>query len=135
MDTQSFQNFTSALERSKVENRKIVLLSNHQSHFDTFVLDYVFEELVQMMCAQNPSLDVKKIRFICGAYMYYSPSVRNFIVGVDTAFVFGEKDIKEITKFLLSHQRKDVIQSLKESAVDSIQRRPDSEMTILYPYA
>lgn len=135
IDLKSQENFSNAITQAEATNRKIVFIANHASHFDTPILSYTLEKAFQQLHQQHPDIPIKKIRFICGAYMYYNKGVRNFTTAFDTTLVFGPKDLQEMKLYLETYNRKDLILKLYKQAIQKTQQNNKTETTLLFPYA
>lgn len=128
-------NLLAAMKQAESTNSKIVFIANHSSHFDTPILNYVLSRVIKEIHTENPEIPIKKIRFICGAYMYYNKGVRNFTAGFDTTLVFGPKDLQEIKLYLQEENRKELILKFFKEALQKAQSNQETETTLLFPYA
>lgn len=135
IDQDSKRNISDAFVEAEASNRKIFFIANHASHFDTPILSYTLDQVLKNIRKEHPEIPVKKIRFVCGAYMYYNKWVRNFTAGFDTTLVFGPKDLKEIKIYLEENKRKDLIIKFNREAIKKTQDNAKQETTILFPYA
>ncbi len=134
VDKNSLQNFHSAVNIAQTEWKKIVILSNHQNHMDTFILNYIFHNLHEL---SNKQYDIpqKELRFICGAYMYYMNNTRAAPIGFDTTFVFWVKDMPEIVNFFKQEKNIKILKDIKKVVANSIKSNHESESSLLYVYA
>lgn len=135
IDVVSKNNLTNAFIEAQKSKRKIVFISNHASHFDTIILSCTLSQLFQQIHNENSEIPIKKIRFVCGAYMYYNKWVRNSTHGFDTMFVFGPKDLKEIMVYLRQNKQEDIFLRFNAAAVEQTEKNSDVETTLLFPYA
>lgn len=135
IDPVSKQHLVQAMQEAENTNRKIVFIVNHASHFDTPILNYILSRAIKKIHAEYPEIPVKKVRFICGAYMYYNKGVRNFTAGFDTTLVFGPKDLQEMKLYLQDEHRKDLLLKFHREALQKAQANPQTETTLLFPYA
>ncbi|MFZ2151001.1 MAG: hypothetical protein WAZ12_02875 [Candidatus Absconditicoccaceae bacterium] len=135
IDPNSKKNINAAFVEAEATNRKIFFIANHASHFDTPILSYTLDQVLKNIHQEHPEIPVKKIRFVCGAYMYYNKGVRNFTAGFDTTLVFGPKDLQEIKTYLEENSRKDLIIKFNREAIKKTQENAQTETTILFPYA
>lgn len=117
IDPASKDNLLAAMKQAESTNSKIVFIANHSSHFDTPILNYVLSRVIKKIHTENPEIPIKKIRFICGAYMYYNKWVRNFTAGFDTTLVFGPKDLQEIKVYLQEENKKELILKFYKEAL------------------
>jgi hypothetical protein len=135
IDQESKNKFSTAIQEAMQNDKKIILLMNHASHFDTPIVNYILNTLIKDTSKQHPEIASKKIRFVCGAYMYYHKGVRNFTPAFNTTLVFGPKDFKEMISYLHQQKRTDLILQFAKEAIKQTQSNADSEITILFPYA
>ena len=135
IDSDSKKNLNAAFVDAQATNRKIFFIVNHASHFDTPILSYTLDQALKNIHQEYPEIPVKKIRFVCGAYMYYNKGVRNFTAWFDTTLVFGPKDLQEIKTYLEENNRKDLIIKFNREAIKKTQENAQTETTILFPYA
>ncbi len=135
VDPTSKAHLLDAIKQAESTNSKIVFIANHASHFDTPILNYVLTRVIKNIHTENPEIPIKKIRFICGAYMYYNKGVRNFTAGFDTTLVFGPKDLQEIKLYLQEQNNKEIILKFYKEALQKSQTNQATETTLLFPYA
>jgi len=135
VDKQSRYNLNNAISEAEATNRKIVFIANHASHFDTPILSYTLGQALQKIHQENPEIPMKKIRFICGAYMYYNKGVRNFTAWFDTTLVFWPKDLQEIKPYLEHSNKRELIVKFCREVFKKVEKNNDTETTLLFPYA
>ena len=134
LDKESYNNFINAVKKADTEWLKLVILSNHQSHMDTFILNYIFHNLYKEINTQY-DLSQKELRFICGAYMYYMDNTRAAPVWFNTTFVFGAKDMPEIVSFFKKEKNIQILKKVKNAVSTAIKSNHKKESSLLYVYA
>lgn len=144
MDNRSRDMFQEAQEIAADQDRKLVILGTHSSHFDALA----FEAAIYEASQKTYGLDAPGIaRFLCGAYMYYTPAVRPFTPAHHSLFVFGPHDAKAVTQSLKeipatpeSSTREDsreglnALRFLRDAVVAGYGNRQE-EMLVVFPYA
>jgi hypothetical protein len=131
IDEKSRQHLYDSLMYAKSYNKKIVLLGNHSSNFDAPIYQFILEQLYESI-AHKPI-----IRFFCGAYMYYHPSVSPFNVCFDTTLVFGKEDMTKILRYIMKTDyphKKELCEKIIKQTQETFASNPE-EITVLYPYA
>lgn len=129
IDDHSMEHLKIAYEQALKEGKKIILLSNHSSHLDGPIIDYIFTQRLNL-------LD-KKLRFLSWAYMFYNKQVRPFIIGSNTTFVYGPSDFGQIVRTILrTHWKKGMVllQKFQDAVQSSISWNPE-EVMLIFPYA
>lgn len=135
IDDKSRKNLENAFVEAEQKHCKIIFIANHASHFDAPILNYTLNQAIQELHKQNQDIPIKKVRFICGAYMYYNKGVRNFTAAFDTTLVFGPKDLQELKWYLEEKHRRDLIIKFHKEALKKTSENSDAETTLLFPYA
>lgn len=125
----SRKNLNEAVQKAKSENKKLVILSNHMSHLDAPVLDYILNLHIWE--------DFDRIRFLTGSFMYYNKHVRPFVKCFDTTFVFWPMDFWEVTKKFFREYKEDfhLLRKFQNSVIDSVKNNHSSETIVIFPYA
>ncbi|EKD66326.1 MAG: hypothetical protein ACD_49C00051G0025 [uncultured bacterium (gcode 4)] len=131
IDKNSKKNLNEALELSLSSWKKIIFLSNHVSHLDWPIIDYIFSKQIPIS---------KKIRFLAWSYMFYNKYVRPFSIWFNTTFVFWPKDLENILRRIRSLERNsrikelELINKFQEEVIKSINWNPDY-ISLIFPYA
>lgn len=130
IDDHSMEHLKIAYEQSLKEGKKIILLSNHSSHLDGPIIDYIFTQRLNL-------LD-RKLRFLSWAYMFYNKQVRPFIIGSNTTFVYGPSDFWQLVRGILrTYGKKEgmaLLQKFQDAVQSSISWNPE-EVMLIFPYA
>ena len=127
IDIESQENLRNCLIEAKNNQKKVVFLSNHLSHLDAPILDYMLSKLID--------LSWKDVRFVCGAYMYYNKWVRPFTVWFNTLFVYWPKDFLRLWSRLPKKSFFELLKRFNDRVINTIHKNLDSEVLVLFPYA
>lgn len=128
-DTESSNNIELALKLTKEQKKKLIIISNHISHLDAPIIDYVLK--------QEDILNWKAPRFVTWAYMFYNKWVRPFIRCFNTSFVFWPKDMDDVMSRFKSKNRQFfyLFRILKNISRTQIFESKTDEASVLFPYA
>lgn len=123
---ESAKNLKTWLDLACKNNKKVIILSNHISHLDAPILDFILSNKLDMQW--------KDVRFVCWAFMYYNRWVRPYTIWFNTLFVYWPEDLKNVIERVWSKWRRlilDFDKKVKDTAVEN----KNSEILVLFPYA
>jgi hypothetical protein len=133
IDKHSENNFLTALVKSKLENKKLIIIGNHMSHMDAPIYNYILQILTDDVKKKH-KIDIEKIRFVCWAYMYYSKPIRHYNNSFDTTFVIWVNDIWEYIRFILENLWKEYLEKFEKEIQQTLLKNKEKEIMVLFPY-
>lgn len=103
VDEKSQQNIAKAIQRGLETGKKVILNVNHAGHSDSYVVQAFYKFLLQQGIIPGKDLPLeerKKLRFLCGFYMAFTPGIRQYLGGINVLLVPGLNDMDFFAKKL-----------------------------------